>query len=107
MMTVVGSREQGKRSDERSGDKRYRERKIMELSKEQLDPRCRGLSDGELRGRKSVCLCLAIHFNRKTGRCGPALETIARYCFMGVSTVRRHLRTMEDDGLLVRRAAGR
>lgn len=52
---------------------------------------------------KLVLLALANRTNHETGMCFPGQELIAEECSMSVRTVRRHLKTLEDCGLLERR----
>lgn len=53
---------------------------------------------------KLVLLALANRVNHETGVCYPGQELIGRECSMSSRTVRRHLRTLEERGLIVRRA---
>ena len=53
---------------------------------------------------KLVLLALANRSNHETGLCYPGQDLLAAECSMSSRTVRRHLRTLEDRGLLERRA---
>ena len=52
---------------------------------------------------KLVLLALANRSNHETGACFPGQELIADECSMSVRTVRRHLKTLEERGLIERR----
>lgn len=53
---------------------------------------------------KLVLLALANRANHETGLCHPGQALIGRECSMSDRTVRRHLKTLEQRGLIVRRA---
>jgi DNA-binding transcriptional ArsR family regulator len=53
---------------------------------------------------KLVLLALANRANHETGVCHPGQELIARECSMSGRTVRRHLKHLEDEGFITRRA---
>lgn len=53
---------------------------------------------------KLVLLALANRANHETGICYPGQDLLAHECSMSSRTVRRHLRALEDRGLLQRRA---
>jgi DNA-binding MarR family transcriptional regulator len=51
---------------------------------------------------KIVLYWLADHHNSETGMCFPSLKTLADECEMDVATVKRHLVSLEDLGLIER-----
>ena len=53
---------------------------------------------------KLVLLALANRANHETGVCHPGQDLIGRECSMSPRTVRRHLKALEDAGLVERRA---
>jgi len=53
---------------------------------------------------KLVLLALANRANHETGLCYPGQDLIALECSMSSRTVRRHLKALEERGLVVRRA---
>ena len=53
---------------------------------------------------KLVLVALANRANHETGACHPGQELIAAECSMSTRTVRRHLLTLEQRGLISRRA---
>ena len=53
---------------------------------------------------KLVLLALANRANHETGLCYPGQELIGVECSMSSRTVRRHLKTLEERGLITRRA---
>jgi DNA-binding transcriptional ArsR family regulator len=53
---------------------------------------------------KLVLLALANRANHESGICYPGQDLLARECSMSSRTVRRHLRTLADRGLIERRA---
>lgn len=53
---------------------------------------------------KLVLLALANRTNHETGMCFPGQRLIADECSMSDRTVRRHLKSLEDRGLISRRA---
>lgn len=53
---------------------------------------------------KLVLIALANRTNHETGTCYPGQDLIASECSMSSRTVRRHLRTLEERGLISRRA---
>ena len=53
---------------------------------------------------KLVLLALANRANHETGVCHPGQQLIGRECSMSDRTVRRHLKRLEDAGLVTRRA---
>ena len=52
---------------------------------------------------KLVLLALANRANHETGLCYPGQELIGQECSMSSRTVRRHLKTLEERGLVTRR----
>lgn len=52
---------------------------------------------------KLVLLALANRTNHETGLCHPGQELLGRECSMSTRTIRRHLKSLEDVGLLRRR----
>jgi biotin operon repressor len=55
-------------------------------------------------GPKLVLLALADHANGQTGLCIPGQKLLAEQCSMSVKTVQRHIKALEDAGLLRREA---
>jgi DNA-binding transcriptional ArsR family regulator len=53
---------------------------------------------------KLVLLALANRANHETGMCYPGQELIGQECSMSSRTVRRHLKVLEERGLITRRA---
>jgi len=53
---------------------------------------------------KLVLLALANRANHETGLCYPGQERIGQECSMSARTVRRHLKSLEQQGLITRRA---
>jgi len=51
---------------------------------------------------KIVLYWLADHHNGETGMCFPSLKTLAKECEMDVATVKRHLVSLEQSGLIER-----
>lgn len=51
-------------------------------------------------GQKLVLLLLANHTNGHTGQCNPSQGLLAKECCMGLSTLRRHLIELEEQGLI-------
>lgn len=51
---------------------------------------------------KIVLYWLADHHNSETGACFPSLKTLERECEMDVATVKRHLASLEQMGLIER-----
>ena len=51
---------------------------------------------------KIVLYWLADHHNSETGKCFPSLKTLAIECEMDVATVKRHLKHLEDIGVIHR-----
>ena len=51
---------------------------------------------------KIVLYWLADHHNSETGKCFPSLKTLAGECEMDVATVKRHLKHLEDMGIIRR-----
>ena len=51
---------------------------------------------------KIVLYWLADHHNSETGKCFPSLKTLASECEMDVATVKRHLKHLEDMGIIHR-----
>lgn len=54
--------------------------------------------------RKLVLMCLADHANEDDRTCWPAINTIARKCEVTRVTVQRHIKALERDGHISRRA---
>jgi len=53
---------------------------------------------------KLVLLSLADHYNGQTGVCIPGQKSLAEQTSMCVRTIQRHLKSLEDRGLIVRTA---
>jgi DNA-binding transcriptional ArsR family regulator len=53
---------------------------------------------------KLVLLSLADHYNGQTGVCIPGQKSLAEQTSMSVRTIQRHLKALEDRGLIVRKA---
>jgi hypothetical protein len=51
-------------------------------------------------GQKLVLLLLANHANGYSGQCNPSQGLLAAECCMGLSTLRRHLLDLEEQGLI-------
>jgi hypothetical protein len=51
---------------------------------------------------KIVLYWLADHHNGETGMCFPSLKTLSEECEMDVATVKRHLKHLEDVGMIQR-----
>ena len=51
--------------------------------------------------RKFVLICLS-EFADEKGSCFPKIETLAKLTGQGKSTVRDHLKALEDDGFITR-----
>lgn len=51
-------------------------------------------------GQKLVLLLLANHANGHTGQCNPSQGLLATECCMGLSTLRRHLIDLEEQGFI-------
>jgi hypothetical protein len=51
-------------------------------------------------GEKLVLIMLANHTNSHTGQCNPSHKLLADECSMGVSTLKRHLQSLTDKGLI-------
>jgi len=54
--------------------------------------------------RKLVLICLADHANEDDRTCWPAIDRIAKKCEISRSTVKRHIKVLEQDGLIMRRS---
>ena len=52
-------------------------------------------------GAVAVYLCLLRHANRKTNRCHPSEATIAKKLHLSRNTVAKHVRLLEERGLIV------
>lgn len=52
---------------------------------------------------KLVLMCLADHANEDDRTCWPAMATIARKCDVSARTVQRHMRALEERGLIALR----
>lgn len=51
-------------------------------------------------GEKLVLIMLANHCNSHTGQCNPSQKLLADECSMGVSTLKNHLQSLADAGLI-------
>lgn len=51
-------------------------------------------------GQKLVLLLLANHTNGHTGQCNPSHRLLAEECCMGVSTLKTHLQSLAEQGLI-------
>lgn len=51
-------------------------------------------------GQQLVLLLLANHANGHTGQCNPSHQRLAEECKMGVSTLKNHLKGLEERGLI-------
>jgi DNA-binding MarR family transcriptional regulator len=56
---------------------------------------------------KIVLYWLADHYNGETGLCFPSLKKLADECEMDKSTIVRHLKALEEAGLIQRQARTR
>ncbi|SIT73799.1 helix-turn-helix domain-containing protein [Pontibaca methylaminivorans] len=59
--------------------------------------------EGLLPTTKLVLAMTAKFRNTKTGKCHPSQATLARACGISVSTLNRHLRVLEQRGLIKRK----
>ena len=50
---------------------------------------------------RAVAFTLGLHFSRAGDSCWPSLETLARESGLNVSTVKRHLTVLREDGWLI------
>ena len=55
---------------------------------------------------KIVLIQLADFHNKETGRCNPSAQRLADECEMGLTTLFRHMTTLEEYGLVTRHAHG-
>ena len=51
-------------------------------------------------GQQLVLLLLANHTNGYTGRCNPSHKLLAEECRMGLSTLKNHIKGLEESGFL-------
>jgi len=51
-------------------------------------------------GQQLVLLLLANHTNGHTGRCNPSHKLLAEECRMGLSTLKNHIKGLEESGFL-------
>lgn len=51
-------------------------------------------------GQQLVLLLLANHTNGHTGQCNPSHKLLAEECRMGISTLKNHIKGLEESGLL-------
>lgn len=51
-------------------------------------------------GQKLVLLMLSNYCNSHTGQCNPSHQRLANECCMGASTLKRHLSSLADNGLI-------
>ncbi len=51
-------------------------------------------------GQQLVLLLLANHTNGHTGRCNPSHKFLAEECRMGLSTLKNHIKGLEESGFL-------
>lgn len=56
---------------------------------------------------KLAALCLSLHMNERGGSCFPSLETLAKESSLGVSSIKRSLKLLDERGWLLRKPGGR
>lgn len=54
----------------------------------------------ESSGQRLVLIMLANHCNSHTGQCNPSHKTLAEECCMGVSTLKNHIKRLDELGFL-------
>ena len=80
--------------------KPYRERSVREMEACDLDPRG-VLKQRTLLLRKTILFTLATYVNGTSGLCWPSMEAIAPEVLVSLPTLRKELKAMEQDGLII------